>query len=213
MLQGLGIFFIVRDQNWKQYLRCSLSSTGYGQVVTSLLLLAILLLIQARMPLVFLATWEHCRLIFSRASTDTARSVSSTQSSIRSAPSHYHYLDLLWPKWRTLHLVMLNLSHWPQTNDPAYPGTSVGPSYHLADWPFLPAWRRLQTYWQCIQSLCSGHQGIKQDSPQYWPLKHTILNRLPAVLHSPPHLICRVQYVVELVSPRTDRNALVLCSE
>ncbi|KAK4812352.1 hypothetical protein QYF61_017129 [Mycteria americana] len=34
--------------------------------ITALVLLATLLLIQARMPLAFLATWAHCRLIFRR---------------------------------------------------------------------------------------------------------------------------------------------------
>jgi len=41
-------------------------------MITSLLLPAALFLIQARMPLAFLATWAHCWLTFSQLSTNTA---------------------------------------------------------------------------------------------------------------------------------------------
>ncbi|KAK4821334.1 hypothetical protein QYF61_018239 [Mycteria americana] len=40
-------------------------------MITSLVLLAMLFLIQARMPLAFLATWAHCWLILSRLLTNT----------------------------------------------------------------------------------------------------------------------------------------------
>ncbi|KAJ7427094.1 hypothetical protein WISP_09622 [Willisornis vidua] len=46
-------------QNWTQDLRCSLTNAEYLGVITALVLLATLLLIQARMPLAFLATWTH----------------------------------------------------------------------------------------------------------------------------------------------------------
>ena len=39
-------------------------------MITALLLLATVFLIQARMPLAFLATWAHCWLMFSRLSTN-----------------------------------------------------------------------------------------------------------------------------------------------
>ncbi|RMB91817.1 hypothetical protein DUI87_31745 [Hirundo rustica rustica] len=45
--------------------------------MTSLLLLATPFLIQARMPLAFLATWAHCWLTSSQLLTSTARSLSS----------------------------------------------------------------------------------------------------------------------------------------
>ncbi|KAK4830838.1 hypothetical protein QYF61_013767 [Mycteria americana] len=54
--------------------------------ITSLVLLATLFLIQARMPLAFLATWAHCHLIFSQLSTSTPRSFSAGQLSSHSSP-------------------------------------------------------------------------------------------------------------------------------
>ena len=44
-------------------------------MITSLLLLATLFLIQARMPLAFLATWAHCWLIMMMLYTDTASAI------------------------------------------------------------------------------------------------------------------------------------------
>ncbi|KAK4829008.1 hypothetical protein QYF61_001764 [Mycteria americana] len=78
--------------------------------ITSLVLLATLFLIQARMPLAFLATWAHCWLILSRLSTNTPRSFSAGQLSSHSSPSLQRCMGLLWPKCRTLHLALLNLT-------------------------------------------------------------------------------------------------------
>jgi len=61
-------------QEGTQYLRCGLTSAEYRGTITSLLLLATLFLIQARMPLAFLATWAHCWLMFSWLSTRSPRS-------------------------------------------------------------------------------------------------------------------------------------------
>ncbi|KAK4817702.1 hypothetical protein QYF61_026392 [Mycteria americana] len=55
--------------------------------ITSLVLLATLFLIQARMPLALLATWAHCWLIFRRLLTNTPRSFSARQLSSHSSPS------------------------------------------------------------------------------------------------------------------------------
>ena len=55
------------------YYRLGLTSAKYRGTITSLLLLATLFLIEARMPLAFLATWTHCWLMFSRRSTSTPR--------------------------------------------------------------------------------------------------------------------------------------------
>ncbi|KAK4822584.1 LOW QUALITY PROTEIN: hypothetical protein QYF61_017170 [Mycteria americana] len=49
--------------------------------------LATLFLIQARMPLAFLATWAHCWLIFRRLLTNTPRPFSAGQLSSHSSPS------------------------------------------------------------------------------------------------------------------------------
>jgi len=46
----------VKGQKLNSYLRCSLTSVEYRGMIISLLLLATLFLIQARMPLAFLAT-------------------------------------------------------------------------------------------------------------------------------------------------------------
>ena len=68
--------FLLRGaQNWTQYSRCSLTSAEYWGTITSLLLLAALFLIQARMSLAFLSTCAHCRLMFSQVSTNTPKSV------------------------------------------------------------------------------------------------------------------------------------------
>lgn len=44
-------------QNWTQHSWCCLTSTKYRGAITALFLLATLLVIEARMPLDFLATW------------------------------------------------------------------------------------------------------------------------------------------------------------
>ena len=86
-------------QKRTQYLRCGLTRAEY----TSLVLLATLFLIQARMPLAFLATWTHCWLMFSRLLTSTPRSFSAGQLSSHSSPSLWCCMRLLWPKCRTWH--------------------------------------------------------------------------------------------------------------
>jgi len=59
-------------------LRYGLSRTEYRGMITPLLLLAVIFLIQARMPLAFLATWAHCWLLFSQTSTSIPRCISFT---------------------------------------------------------------------------------------------------------------------------------------
>ena len=73
-------------------------------MITFLVLLATLVLIHAMMPLAFLATRAHCWLMFSQVFINTPRSVSSTQSSSHSAPTH----SVVWGccDQRTWHLVM-----------------------------------------------------------------------------------------------------------
>lgn len=55
-IQHLRVLFEVRGQNWRLYLRCGLISVEYRDKVSPLVLLTPLFLIQASMPLVFLAT-------------------------------------------------------------------------------------------------------------------------------------------------------------
>nr|XP_054483765.1 uncharacterized protein LOC129117232 [Agelaius phoeniceus]XP_054483773.1 uncharacterized protein LOC129117232 [Agelaius phoeniceus] len=65
VLQCLNVLPKLRGQNWTQHSRCGLTSAEYRARMTSLLLLATLFLIQARMPL---APRAHCWLMFSRLS-------------------------------------------------------------------------------------------------------------------------------------------------
>ena len=65
-------------------------SAEYRGAIPALLLLATPFLIQARMPLAFLATWARCWLLFSRLSTSTPRSFSAGQLSSHSSPSLEH---------------------------------------------------------------------------------------------------------------------------
>ena len=109
-------------------------------MITSLLLLAALLLIQTRMPLASLATWAHCWLMFSWALANTPRSISSTQPSIHSVP----LCRVVWgccDQSAGLHTWSCWISsHWPQPSYPVCPDPSEGPSHPHADQHFLPTY-------------------------------------------------------------------------
>ena len=67
-LQCLDVFLVVRGPKLNTVLRTQAVASpdvSRGGTITSLVLLATLFLIQARMSLVFLATWAHCWLMFS----------------------------------------------------------------------------------------------------------------------------------------------------
>jgi len=100
----------------------------YIGTISSLLLLAALFLIQARMPLAFLFTWAHFWLLFSWLSTNSLRFVSS-----HSAPSLQHCKGLLQPKCKTWHWVLLNFILLATAHNPTCPDLPVGPSYPQAD--------------------------------------------------------------------------------
>jgi len=85
------------------------------------------------MPLAFLATWACCWLTFSHRSTNTPRSVSSSQFSSHFLP---HTYSTAWAcsgqsagpsTWSCQ-----SSSHRSQPNNPVCPGPSVGPSYPQA---------------------------------------------------------------------------------
>lgn len=82
----------------------------YRGTIPALVLLATLLLIQARVPMAFLATWAHCCVMFSLTSVREPRSSSAWQLSSSSSPSLQHCRGLLWPKCSTWHLVLLKLT-------------------------------------------------------------------------------------------------------
>ena len=64
-------FFVVRGQNWTQYSWCGLTRAEHRGTMTSLYLLATLLLIQVTETLALLTTWAYCWLTFSWVSNNT----------------------------------------------------------------------------------------------------------------------------------------------
>jgi len=158
MLHGINVCLVVRVQNWTQYLRCSLTRAERRGMITSLLLLAALLLIQARMLLAFLAAWSHWWLMFSQALTSTPQVLflSTVFQLLYTKPLALPGVvdpnagPSTWSCWTS--------SCWPQPSYPACPDPSVGLSYPQADWHFLPAWCHLQIYRGCAQSPRPGHQ-------------------------------------------------------
>ncbi|KAK4832076.1 hypothetical protein QYF61_020632 [Mycteria americana] len=86
-------------QSWTQYWRWGLTRVGCRDRITSLDLLATLLLMQPRIWLAFWAASTHCQLMSSFSSTSTPKSSSAGLLSIPSSPS----------LCRTLHLALLNL--------------------------------------------------------------------------------------------------------
>ena len=69
-LRGLNVFLAVRGPALSTALRCGPTS-AVQRDDPLLLLLAALLLTQARMPWAFLATWAHCWLVFCWLSAHT----------------------------------------------------------------------------------------------------------------------------------------------
>jgi len=84
-------------------------------------------------------------LMFSRVSVNTPRAVFSAQSSSYSAPSLWHCLGLLLPKWRTQQLVLLNFIPLASTQLSSLSRSLCSASYPQADQHFIPTWCHLQT--------------------------------------------------------------------
>ena len=78
-------------------------------MITSLTLLAMLLLMQPRIQLAFWAARAHCWLMSSLPSISTLRSFLAELLSILSSPSLYWQWRLPQPRCKTLHLDLLNL--------------------------------------------------------------------------------------------------------
>ncbi|KAK4815747.1 LOW QUALITY PROTEIN: hypothetical protein QYF61_006785 [Mycteria americana] len=72
-LQPLNVSLVVGGPKLNTAFEVWPPSAEYRGTITSLVLLATLFLIQARMPLAFLAAWAHCWLIFRQLSTNTPR--------------------------------------------------------------------------------------------------------------------------------------------
>ncbi|PKU39790.1 hypothetical protein llap_9902 [Limosa lapponica baueri] len=157
-------------------------------MVTSLDLLATLLLIQTRMLLAFLATWAHCWLTFSRQSTNAPRSFSARQ------------LQPLCPKPVGLHGVGVT-----QVQDPAlglvepHP-IGLSPSIQPVQIPLQspPTLQQVDTPTQ-LGVICKFTEGalhplvqiidkdVKEKWPQYRALGDTTRDRLPPGLNSIHH--------------------------
>lgn len=63
MLQYLNVLFEVRGSDRTQLSRCGFTNDECSETIPSLALLATAFLIQAKMPLGFLATWAHAHIL------------------------------------------------------------------------------------------------------------------------------------------------------
>jgi len=124
LLQHLNVLSALRCPKLNTVLKVGSNQWGdYRSKITSLVLLTTWFLIQARMPLAFLATWARCQLIFSQLSIRTPRSLSVRQLSRHPSP------QTCWVAWgcydrnagpNTWHYWNSCSSPWPI--DPVYPG-------------------------------------------------------------------------------------------
>ena len=123
----------------------------YRGMITALLLLATLVLTQARMPLAFLATWAHCWLMFSHLSTNTS-SFFFLPGSFPDALTQACIISWGCCDWSAgpntwSCLISYN---WPWPISPVCPDHSA--SYSRADQHSHPTSCHLQTSWGSTQS-------------------------------------------------------------
>jgi len=85
-LQPLNVLLVVRGPKLNTAFKVWPHQCQYRGTIPSLVPLATLFLLEARMPLAFLAPWAHCWLMFSRLLTSTPRSNSAGQLSRHSPP-------------------------------------------------------------------------------------------------------------------------------
>lgn len=97
------------EKNWIVCSKCGLTGAEQRRKNTSLHLPAIVLLIQPRMLLAFIAARIHGWLMFSLLSAKTPRAFSAEQLSSQPVPSWCYCLGLFHPRFRTWHLSLLNL--------------------------------------------------------------------------------------------------------
>ena len=102
-------------QSWTQYSRWGLTRAEQRGRITSLDLLATLLM-QPRTRLALRAASAHCQLMSSLSSISTPKSLSAELLSIPSSPSLYWYRGLPRPRCRTLYLALLNLMRFTQAH-------------------------------------------------------------------------------------------------
>ncbi|XP_048781946.1 uncharacterized protein LOC125684133 isoform X1 [Lagopus muta] len=133
-----------------------------------------------RMPLALLATRAHCWLTADLPSTRTPRSLSAELPSSSSSPNLYWCMQLLLPRCKTLHLLLLNLIRFFTAQLSACPA--------LAEWqhglqPILPT--------SYHHKLAEGgrhplikviDEDVEQERTQHRPLGDTTGYRSPARL-------------------------------
>ena len=107
--------------------------------ISSLLMLATLFLIQAKMPLAFLATWAHCWLMFSWASARTPRSSFSIQVSVTLPQAHSAAWGCCNQSAGPSTCSCRSSSHWPQPSDPVLKGYHCTELGHWGPDPISPA--------------------------------------------------------------------------
>ncbi|KAF4803090.1 hypothetical protein TURU_020535 [Turdus rufiventris] len=125
-LQPLSVFLALRVQIWTQHLRCGLSSAQDRGTIPALLLLATLLLTQARMPLAFLATWAHPGSC-SAAATSSPRSFPATLSQPVALPG------IVVTQGQDPVLGLVEPHTFGLGHDPAWPDPSAEPSWPPAE--------------------------------------------------------------------------------
>jgi len=122
MLEQHNTLFVLRDPKLNTVLKVWSHQCHIQGSVPSLVLLAMLFLMSARIPFSFLSTRAHCWLMFSSLRTNISRPFSTGQLSSHSSPSLYGCTGVLWLKSYICHLAVLNavkmdLASWPRDGD------------------------------------------------------------------------------------------------
>lgn len=131
----------------------SLTRTKGRRMITSLQQLATLLLMHPRIPLAFLATRAHCRLMANLLSNRAL--VSSPQGSFP-AGQLLSCIDMPDPKSKTLHLPLCNLLSFLSSQLPSLSSLAEW-QHRLLVYQPLPALYHQQTCRGCTLSLRPGH--------------------------------------------------------
>ena len=99
-------------QNWAQYSKCGLTSAEQRGRITTLHLLAVLCVMQPRIPFAFFAARAHSWLKFNLVSTGTPSAFSAKLLYRWVSPSVCWCLGLFVPRSRTLYFPMLNFMRY-----------------------------------------------------------------------------------------------------
>ena len=167
-------------------MRYSRTSSEYSGMISFLHQLSTLFLIQARMPLVFLATWAYCWLMFSQTSTNTPRVLF-----LCTVFQPHSSKPVVLPR-----LVVAKVQDTALSLAELHP-TGFSPLIQPIQIPLkdLPIIRQINTLSQ-LGVICKLTEGApnplcqivskdtKQDRPQYQPLWNTTPHQSPAGFNS-----------------------------